>query len=159
MDIPTNSLPALIASSTGWNSKTAKPRTGDGIGYLDRMPNLNATLGCAQLEQLPDFLASKRRLTARYLQAFAGLEQVRLMQEPSGCESNDWLQTLILDEAVADQRDTILEATNDAGLMTRPAWTLMHQLPPYQHCPRAPLPVAESLARRIINLPSSAGLA
>ena len=80
------------------------------------------------------------------------------LQEPPGCESNDWLQTLILDEAVADQRDAILMATTDAGLMTRPAWTLMHQLAPYQDCPRAPLPVAESLARRIINLPSSAGL-
>ncbi|MCF8003005.1 MAG: LegC family aminotransferase [Chromatiaceae bacterium] len=131
----------------------------DEIGYNYRMPNLNAALGCAQLEQLLDFLASKRRLTTRYLQAFAGLEQVRLMQEPPGCESNYWLQALILDEAVTDQRDVILTATNDAGLMTRPAWTLMHQLPPYQHCPRAPLPVAESLARRIINLPSSAGLA
>ncbi len=131
----------------------------DEIGYNFRLPNLNAALGCAQLEQLPDFLASKRRLTARYLDAFAGLEPVRLMQEPPGCESNYWLQTLILDEAVAEQRDAILTATNDAGLMTRPAWTLMHQLPPYRDCPRAPLPVAESLARQIINLPSSAGLA
>ncbi|MBK5938145.1 DegT/DnrJ/EryC1/StrS family aminotransferase [Halochromatium roseum] len=131
----------------------------DEIGCNYRMPNLNAALGCAQLEQLPQFLASKRRLALRYRDAFASLPEVRLLQEPPGCESNDWLQTLILDEAVADQRDAILEATNDAGLMTRPAWTLMHQLPPYQHCPRAPLPVAESLARRIINLPSSAGLA
>jgi dTDP-4-amino-4,6-dideoxygalactose transaminase len=57
-----------------------------------------------------------------------------------------------------EQRDLILKATNDAGLMTRPAWTLMHQLAPYRDCPRAPLPVAESLARRIVNLPSSAGL-
>ncbi|MEA3644324.1 MAG: DegT/DnrJ/EryC1/StrS family aminotransferase, partial [Lamprobacter sp.] len=131
----------------------------DGIGYNVRMPNLNAALGCAQLDQLPDFLASKRRLYERYRGAFAGLEQVRLMQEPAGCESNDWLQTLILSEDVAEQRDDILAATNDAGLMTRPAWTLMHQLPPYRDCPRAPLPVAESLARQIINLPSSAGLA
>jgi aminotransferase in exopolysaccharide biosynthesis len=131
----------------------------DEIGYNFRLPNLNAALGCAQLEQLPDFLASKRRLTARYQKAFAGLEQVRLMLEPSGCESNYWLQTLILDDAVADQRDDILTATNDAGLMTRPVWRLMHQLVPYQKCPRAPLPIAESLARRIINVPSSAGLA
>lgn len=129
------------------------------IGYNFRMPNLNAALGCAQLEQLPDFLASKHRLTARYLEALADLGTARLMREPSGCASNYWLQTLILDEAVADQRDAILVATNDAGLMTRPAWTLMHQIPPYRDCPRAPLPVAESLARRIINLPSSAGLA
>lgn len=131
----------------------------DELGYNFRLPNLNAALGCAQLEQLPDFLASKRRLYDRYRWAFGGLDGVRLMAEPEGCRSNYWLQTLILDEAVVDQRDAILEATNDAGLMTRPAWQLLHQLPMYQDCPRAPLPVAESLGRRVINLPSSAGLA
>lgn len=130
----------------------------DEVGYNFRMPNLNAALGCAQLEQLPDFLASKRRLTEKYLQAFADLPQMRLMAEPEGCKSNYWLQTLILDEAIADQRDAILQATNDVGLMTRPAWMLMHHLPPYQQCPCGPLPVAESLARRIINIPSRAGL-
>jgi len=131
----------------------------DEVGYNFRMPNLNAAMGCAQLEQLQDFLSSKRRLTEKYLQAFEDLPQVRLMTEPAGCQSNYWLQTLLLNEAIADQRDAILEATNDAGLMTRPAWMLMHQLPAYQQCPRAPLTVAESLAKRIINLPSSAGLA
>jgi len=131
----------------------------DEVGYNFRMPNLNAALGCAQLMQLPEFLASKRRLTEKYLQAFSDQPQMRLMTEPAGCLSNYWLQTLILDEAIADQRDVILEATNDAGLMTRPAWKLMHHLPAYQQCPRALLPVAESLARRIINIPSSAGLA
>jgi dTDP-4-amino-4,6-dideoxygalactose transaminase len=80
------------------------------------------------------------------------------MAEPPGCGSNYWLQTLILDEAVAEQRDAILTATNEAGLMTRPAWRLMHELEPYRDCPRAPLPVAESLGQRMINLPSSAGL-
>jgi perosamine synthetase len=130
----------------------------DEVGYNFRMPNLNAALGCAQLEQLSDFLASKRRLTEKYLQAFSDLPQMRLMTEPAGCQSNYWLQTLILDEAIADQRDAILEATNDVGLMTRPAWTLMHHLPAYQQCPHAPLSVAESLVRRIINIPSSAGL-
>jgi len=81
------------------------------------------------------------------------------MEEPSGCESDYWLQTLIFSENATVQRDEVLQATNDAGLMTRPAWRLMHQLVPYQECPRAPLPVAESLAQRLINLPSSAGLA
>ncbi|ULX56807.1 aminotransferase DegT [Ectothiorhodosinus mongolicus] len=131
----------------------------DEIGYNFRMPNLNAALGCAQFEQLPSFLASKRRLAERYAEAFRGVESVRLMREPKDCRSNYWLQTLLLDEAVADQRDAVLTATNDAGLMTRPAWGLLHQLPPYQQCPRAPLSVAESLARRLINIPSSAGLA
>lgn len=80
------------------------------------------------------------------------------MQEPAACKSNYWLQTLILDEAVAYQRDAILAATNDAGLMTRPSWKLIHQLPPHEGRPRASMPVAESLARRIISIPSSAGL-
>jgi len=131
----------------------------DEVGYNFRMPNLNAALGCAQLEQLPEFLASKRRLFERYQAALVEIDGVRLMQEPFGCESNYWLQTLVLSGAIADQRDGILQAINDAGLMTRPAWRLMHQLAPYQECPRAPLPVAESLAQRLINLPSSAGLA
>jgi dTDP-4-amino-4,6-dideoxygalactose transaminase len=93
------------------------------------------------------------------MEAFSHIEDARLVREPEGSESNYWFQTLLLAEGVAEQRDPILEATNDAGLMTRPAWMLMHQLPPYRDCPRAPLPVAESLARRIINVPSSAGLA
>jgi len=131
----------------------------DEVGYNFRMPNLNAALGCAQLEQLPEFLASKRRLFGRYKEAFAGVKDVRLMEEPSGCESNYWLQTLMLSENAAEQRDKVLQATNDSGLMTRTAWRLMHQLDPYRDCPRAPLSVAESLERRILNLPSSAGLA
>jgi dTDP-4-amino-4,6-dideoxygalactose transaminase len=81
------------------------------------------------------------------------------MAEPAGCRSNYWLQTLLLDDSTADRRDAILEATNAAGVMTRPAWTLMHRLAPFLECPRAPLSVAESLERRIINLPSSTGMA
>lgn len=131
----------------------------DLVGYNFRMPNINAALGCAQLENLEDFLASKRRLMLAYRQAFSSLEDVELMLEPELCESNYWLQALILDKSAVDQRDEILEMSNDAGLMTRPAWTLLHKLEPYQSCPRAPLPVAESLERRIINIPSSAGLA
>ena len=131
----------------------------DEVGYNFRMPNLNAALGCAQLEQLPEFLASKRRLMGRYQAAMKDIAEVRLMTEPSNSDSNYWLQTLVLVDAIADQRDGILQATNDAGLMTRPAWRLMHQLAPHQECPRAPLPVVESLAQRLINLPSSACLA
>ena len=131
----------------------------DEVGYNFRMPNLNAALGCAQLEQLPEFLASKRRLFERYQVALADIDEVHLMEQPSDCESNYWLQTVVLSDAVADKLDLILQATNDTGLMTRPAWRLMHRLAPYQECPCAPLPVAESLERRIVNLPSSVGLA
>lgn len=130
----------------------------DEVGYNYRLPNLNAALGCAQLEQLPGFLRDKRRLFERYQAAFANVPGVRLVVEPAGCSSNYWLQTLMLDESHADQRDAVLTATNDAGLMTRPVWTLMHRLPMYSKAPKAPLPVAESLERRLINIPSSSGL-
>jgi aminotransferase in exopolysaccharide biosynthesis len=130
----------------------------DEVGYNYRLPNLNAALGCAQLEQLPGFLADKRRLFGRYQAAFANTRGVRLVAEPAGCSSNYWLQTLLLDESQANQRDAVLAATNDAGLMTRPVWTLMNRLPMYASAPKSPLPVAESLARRVINIPSSVGL-
>jgi aminotransferase in exopolysaccharide biosynthesis len=130
----------------------------DEVGYNYRLPNLNAALGCAQLEQLPGFLEDKRRLFERYQLAFANFSGVHLVTEPLGCRSNYWLQTLLLDESVANQRDAVLTATNDAGLMTRPVWTLMHRLSMYNKAPRAPLPVAESLERRLINIPSSSGL-
>ena len=122
----------------------------DEIGYNYRMPNINAALGCAQLEQLPGFLAAKRRIFERYQAAFAEVPQARIVAEPEGCRSNYWLQTLLLDESVAGQRDAILTATNDAGLM--------HRLAPYRACPKMQLPVEESLERRLINLPSSADL-
>lgn len=131
----------------------------DEVGYNYRLPNLNAALGCAQLEQLPELLAAKRRLFERYRTVFADVPGVRLMAEPNGCRSNYWLQTLLLDESVTDQRDAVLAATNDAGLMTRPVWNLMHHLQPFRDCPYAPLPVTESLVRRVINVPSSAFLA
>ncbi len=130
----------------------------DMIGYNYRMPNLNAALGCAQLEQLPDLLDAKRRLYQAYARAFADVEGVSLHCEPAGSRSNYWLQTLVLAEDHADQRDSVLAATNRAGYMTRPAWTLMHRLPTYADCPRMELQVAESLASRIINIPSSSGL-
>lgn len=131
----------------------------DEVGFNYRLPNLNAALGCAQLERLPELLVAKRRLHDRYCAAFAGLSGARLAGEPVGCRSNYWLQSLILDENTANRRDDVLAVTNDAGLMTRPIWTLMHRLAPFSDCPHAPLPVAEALERRVINIPSSAHLA
>lgn len=130
----------------------------DEIGYNYRLPNINAALGCAQLEQLPEFLAAKRQIFERYKAAFSDVPQARIFVEPEGCRSNYWLQTLLLDGSVARQRDVVIAATNEVGLMTRPAWTLMHRLAPYSSCPKMALAVAESLARRLINLPSSAHL-
>lgn len=130
----------------------------DEVGYNYRMPNLNAALGCAQLEQMPVFLESKRQLFASYAKAFEGIKGVSLMKEPSGTHSNYWLQTIMLSTPDPELREAVLQATNDAGIMTRPSWTLMHRLKPYQECPRAPLPVSEDLEQQIINIPSSAFL-
>lgn len=130
----------------------------DMVGYNYRMPNINAALGCAQLEQLPDFLVAKRDQAERYRQAFTDIPGIRFFLEPASSQSNYWLNALLLDEECAGQRDALLKATNDAGIMTRPAWTLMHKLPMFVGCPKMDLSVAESLERRLINIPSSAML-
>jgi len=128
----------------------------DEIGFNYRLPNLNAALGCAQLERLPHMLARKRVLAERYVQAFAGMAGLRVVTEPMGDRSNYWLNAVVLDEENEDRRDHLLGAACDAGFQVRPAWRPMHLLPMYGDCPRAPLPVAEALGRRLINLPSSA---
>ena len=130
----------------------------DEIGYNYRLPNLNAALGCAQLEQLTTRLSSKRELFKRYQIAFEGVRGVRLISEPADSHSNYWLQTLLLDAANQDQLKAILEATNDAGFMTRPAWTLMNELAPFKSCPHMDLITAKSLSQRLINIPSSSHL-
>lgn len=130
----------------------------DEIGYNYRMPNLNAALGCAQLEQLEKFVCLKRALAEEYKKAFAQIPGIRLFTEPSYAKSNYWLNTLILSEDNAALRDTILEGTNREGIQTRPAWTLMNRLPMFRDCPRMDLTAAESLESRIINIPSSACL-
>jgi len=130
----------------------------DMLGYNYRMPALNAALGCAQMEKLPEFIAKKRLLAERYAAAFADLDGVRFFTEPAFAKSNYWLNTLILDRDYAEQRDEVLKVTNSNGIMTRPAWTLMEYLPMYKDCPRMNLDIAEDLVRRIINIPSSANL-
>jgi perosamine synthetase len=131
----------------------------DEIGYNYRLPNLNAALGCAQLEQLPQMLSAKRELFQRYKAAFAPVPGVSLVAEPAHCQSNYWLQTLVLAPEFTDQRDAVLRATNDAGLMTRPVWRLMHELAPFADCPHMDLAGAQSLSQRLINIPSSPRLA
>ena len=130
----------------------------DEIAYNYRLPNLNAALGCAQLELLPDMLTAKRTLFQRYQAAFASVAGVKLMAEPTQCRSNYWLQTLVLDPDQSYQRNALLEATNSAGIMTRPVWTLMHTLASFVQCPRMDLRGAELLAQRLINIPSSPSL-
>lgn len=131
----------------------------DLVGFNYRLPNLNAALGCAQLEQLSGFLASKRRLAERYLDAFDGFDGATALREPEWSLSNYWLNALILDADSAPARGDILLALNDAGYQCRPFWMPMHQLPMYAASPRAVLPVTDRLAEAGINLPSSPGLA
>ncbi len=128
----------------------------DMLGYNLRMPNLNAALGCAQLENLSAFLKSKRELAQRYVEAFKDISGVKIVKEPPFAHSNYWLNALLIDEDVAFERDALLETTNAEGIMTRPLWTLMHRLPMYENCPRMDLSVAENLEKRIVNIPSSA---
>jgi perosamine synthetase len=130
----------------------------DEIGWNYRLPNLNAALGLAQLEQLPGFVAAKRRLARRYVEAFVNLSGVTVVAEPDGTASNYWLNAILLDDDSGKARDAVLKATRAAGLLTRPAWTPMHRLAMFRDCPRGDLTVSESIARRLVNLPSSAVL-
>ena len=127
----------------------------DEIGYNYRMPNINAALGCAQLEQLPRLINNKKNLFNRYQSAFKKIDGVELISEPKGCSSNYWLQTIMLSETNAKFRNIILKATNDAGLMTRPTWSLMNSLEQFSNNPCMDLGCAQSLASRLINIPSS----
>jgi len=128
----------------------------DEVGFNYRMPNINAALGCAQLEQLPQFLTSKRDLFLRYQEAFKKVGGVHLMSEPKDCLSNYWLQTIILVENNSVHRDTILAATISAGYMTRPTWVLINELTPFLKMPSMDLSGSSSLSKRAINIPSSA---
>jgi len=131
----------------------------DEVGYNYRLPEINAALGCAQLERLPELLERKRSLLARYTHAFEDIDGLELVSEPPGCSSNYWLHTIKIAEPVAVHRDSILELCNASGYHLRPPWRPLHRLEPYGGCPRAGLPIAEHLYRTLINLPSSAHLA
>jgi perosamine synthetase len=131
----------------------------DDVGFNYRLPNINAALGVAQLERFPEMRNNKRRLADRYLAAFDGCNAGQVFREPSGSESNYWLNALILAPAAEGSRDQVLEALKQAGYHCRPAWKPMHRLPMYAGVPRMDLSVTESLHRRIVNLPSSAWLA
>jgi perosamine synthetase len=130
----------------------------DAIGYNYRLPNINAALGCAQMEELPRFLAQKRTLASRYQAAFSNVEGVSFFNEPDFARSNYWLNAIILDDDRSFQRDALLEAAFAQKIVMRPAWTLMHRLPMYDDCPRMDLSTSEGLERRIVNIPSSANL-
>lgn len=130
----------------------------DRIGYNYRMPNINAALGCAQLEKLPEYVEKKRRLAEKYRKVLDGVPGVKFFVESEFAKSNYWLNAILLDEDVANERDHVLETLNDAGIGSRPIWDLMYTMPMFKDCPRMDCKVAEDIGRRLINLPSSVRL-
>lgn len=124
----------------------------DEVGYNYRLPNLNAALGCAQLEQLNAFLAAKRQLAMNYKHELAQTD-LQFVTEPAHASSNYWLNAVVCNDLA--QRDALLKATNDSGVMTRPIWKLMTHLPAFEHCLKGDLSNAQWLESRIVNLPSS----
>lgn len=130
----------------------------DEVGFNYRMPNLNAALGCGQLEQIDQMLAAKRALAQCYIEAFEPLEGMAIIPEPEGTRSNYWLASLVLDEALACEREAIIDALHEHGFLVRPIWTPMHELAMYRDCPRMDLPVTRQMAGRVISLPGSACL-
>jgi len=130
----------------------------DEIGFNYRMPNINAALGCAQLEQLPQKLLYKRELFEKYKIELSDINGISIFKEPKNCQSNYWLQTLILDTPNLELRDELLEVLNYHGYMSRPAWNLINTLDSYTHFPSMELEVSKNLFESIINIPSSATL-
>lgn len=125
----------------------------DHIGYNYRMPNINAALGCAQLENLDKYIESKRRTAAAYADFFKNVEDVCFFMEPENCFSNYWLNAVILKDK--DAQLDFLQQTNDNGVMTRPAWELMNRLPMFGNCENDGLKNTIWFADRVVNIPSS----
>ena len=122
----------------------------DEIGYNYRMPNLNASLLVAQLEQLDKFLESKRELASKYEKFFEDIDGISFIKEPSGSQSNYWLQAVIVKD-----RDEFLEYTNKNGIMTRPIWNLMNELEMFKDAQCGSLDNAKYLEERVVNISSS----
>lgn len=128
----------------------------DEVGYNYRLPNLNAALGCAQLERLDGFVARKRQLAVRYRDALRSHASTwAYVDEPEGSHSNFWLVAVRLQTPDAATRDATLATVNDAGYNCRPVWTLLNDLPMFRDAPCAELPVARAIEASLINLPSS----
>lgn len=124
----------------------------DEVGYNYRLPNINAALLVAQLEQLDRFLVSKRELALKYKEFFSKSD-IAFVEEPKESKSNYWLQAILLNDK--NQRDEFLEFTNKNGVMTRPIWRLMNELEMFKDCQRDDLKNAKYLEQRVVNIPSS----
>lgn len=127
----------------------------DEIGYNYRLPNLNAALGCAQMEMLDTILKNKRELADEYEELFSN-KNINFIKEPPECKSNYWLNAIILRDKV--QRDIFLQESNDMGVMTRPIWTLMHRLKMFKDAQCTELSNALWLEERVVNIPSGVRL-
>ncbi len=124
----------------------------DEVGYNYRLPNLNAALACAQLEQLERFIENKRELARKYSRFFKE-SGIGFIAEPEDARSNYWLNAIILDNL--ESRDRFLDFTNKCGVMTRPIWRLLSKLPMFQTCQTDGLGNSEWLEQRVVNIPSS----
>lgn len=124
----------------------------DELGYNFRMPNVNAALACAQLEQLEGFLTAKRKQAKEYA-GFFDKEGIKFRTELENTEANYWLMSLEMEDKM--ERDAFLELTNSQKVMTRPIWQLMFRLPMYVNCQRDDQRNAIYLEERIVNIPSS----
>ena len=131
----------------------------DAVGYNYRMPGINAALGLAQLEQLPQILEQQRALYLRYREVFDGIGFGTLRQENPGTRSNYWLQAFVLDSRSGLARDDLITSCLESGISVRPLWKPLNTLSPYSGCPSAGTPVAKDLYSRVVCLPSSASLA
>lgn len=125
----------------------------DEIGYNYRLPNINAALLVAQLEQLDTFIDKKRVLAKIYDEFFSKENGIKFIKEPNNARSNYWLQAILLPNSIA--RDEFLEFTNTNGVMTRPIWKLMSELDMYKNCQKTSLDNAKYLEERVVNIPSS----
>jgi len=125
----------------------------DEIGYNYRMPNLNASLLVAQLEQLDTFIKSKRDLASKYEEFFKDDENITFVKEPKDSKSNYWLQAVIVKDVA--KRDEFLDYTNKNGIMTRPIWKLMNELDMFKDCQCGDLTNAKYLEQRVVNITSS----
>lgn len=128
----------------------------DQIGYNYRMPNINAALGCAQLENLDRYVADKRETAITYAEFFKGIDDITFFTEPENSFSNYWLNVVILKDKNAQLN--FLQETNDNGVMTRPIWELMNRLSMFENCENDGLKNTIWLADRVINIPSSVKL-
>ncbi|WP_413683845.1 LegC family aminotransferase [Prochlorococcus sp. MIT 1011] len=130
----------------------------DYVGWNDRLPNINAALGVAQIEDLASRIEKKRNLHKKYSEKFELFNELEILKPSDDCISNYWLITLRLNLSKAileEYRIGLLELAHESGILLRPVWRLLNELPMYQNSPKGQLKVAEDMSKRLINLPSS----